>query len=130
MYIKYKASTATSLRAGVYDDNSGNAKNLQGFGGIMPGTSGLYLEKTGGVDGDFRWLHIPIGIWLPAGTYYLGVQCGSLDSGSNSSTTIGYDASGSDKIWTSTIDDLTDAGTVFAISDSTKKCSIRGSVLS
>lgn len=76
-----------------------------------------------------KWFHRPLGVWVPAGDYWLAVLY--VSSGGGSGLTINYDTGGSDYI--------TSGGTGapaffdngrFALSNSTKNFSIRADFLS
>lgn len=123
-YVNGLASQAENLRVGLWADNAGTPGNLIAFGGCQPGTTGLYLQNAA-ADGPARWVSCGFGRWLTAGDYWIGVMAGA-----NSAIKLYYDGSGSDRIWTSTVDDLTDGGTVFAITDSTRKFSLRADFMS
>lgn len=124
-HVRGKGSTDQQLRVGVWADSSGSPSELLATNGATVGTGGLYLESVAATDGNYRWLHIPVGIYLTAGTYWIGVQAGGT-----SDCDLKYDGSGSDKYWTSTIDDITDGGSVFSISTSSNRYSIRANAVS
>lgn len=122
-YVNGIASSAENLHFGLWADTSGSPRDLIAFGGNGIGTSGIYLQNAV-ADGPGRWMSCGMGRWLTAGDYWIGVT-----SGGNAVMKLAYDTGGSDKIWTSTVDDVTDGGTVFAITDSTRDFSLRADIL-
>ncbi len=117
------ASSAENLHFGLWSDSSGVPANLLAFAGNGVGSNGLYLQNAV-ADGPARWLGGGIGYWLTAGDYWIGVT-----TGGSGTLKLAYDTGGHDQVWTATIDDITDAGTVFAITDSTRDYSIRADIL-
>lgn len=127
VYVRGVSSQATNIRVGVWADNSGAPGILLAFGGVTNGATGLYLQSAVAT-GTPRWLDIPCTTAVTGGTqYWIGFSTGDTNA---SPVNIYNDASGSDQVWTSTIDDLTDGGSVFAISNSTLKYSLRALFMS
>lgn len=122
-YVQGQNSTAVDLRFGVWSDNAGTPKNLLAVSQSKISNTGLYLQSGGGgVTGDARWLHQPIGLYVAAGDYWIGCM-------SNSTVMhLFYDAGGHDKISQVTIDDLCDVG-VFTVVDSGDDFSLRADFL-
>jgi hypothetical protein len=79
-----------------------------------------YLEGAG----DYRWLELPIGLWVPAGTYWIGVVSFRT---STVALRLSYDA-GADKISTAAGDWIQD-GNASTVTDSTKDYSIRANTI-
>lgn len=119
VYIDHTASTnVQSLSAWVLSDNAGTPNLIIAVGPYLPNPS-FFINTTA------RWVDIAIGTHLPAGDYWLVVQR-PVDSGTD--LRIYYDGSGSDK--TQAIGNAWNAdGSLYTISDTTNKYSIRGSIL-
>jgi len=119
---------AASLYACVFSDNAGTpdlllAQVAPGDGGVM-----LYLSKASATNGTARWFSTPIGMWLSAGDYWIGVQM--FQGAGNQPFTIYYDATGSDRYQTSSFNGNADWGGLFAPTTTANQYSIRGSLLS
>ena len=86
-----------NLAVALYTDNAGAPDLLVGYGGGN-GTL-ILLDNTPGDGGDGvgRWLEVPLGKWLVAGTYWIAVAC--LDAASI--LQIAHDGSGADRHYTS-----------------------------
>lgn len=109
----------------VWADSAGSPTSLLAFG---MNEQTVVSDSTSSFPDPGYWVHAPIGIYLPAGTYWIGgikQGLGSMD--------IAYDGSGSDKYFGNP------SGTPYAIhanhssvtvSNTTNKYSIRASVLS
>lgn len=103
---------------GVWADASGVA-GIQLFAG--GGATGAYY---GGPAGTYpaRWVSVACGLYLPAGTYWIGGESGT-------GCAIFYDGSGSDRTWTFSAGTAYVDGARWTQSDTTKKYSIRGSLI-
>lgn len=82
------ASHGAALGVAVYTD--------------VAGAPGLVIAAGQGKMGQLalnattpRWFHSPVGVWLPAGTYWIAVRL--ADSGGSVITQINYDGSGADR---------------------------------
>lgn len=122
-YVKQtSAGTTACIGVGVFEDNAGSPRYLLG---INSGTvdSVTWLEHNSGSAGDARWFHLPLGIYVPAADYWIGVT-------SDSTTYQLYkDGSGGDRYFTpSTGIRYSDAG-LFTVTTTTDKYSIRGSLI-
>ena len=107
---------------GIWSDNAGAPHRLIALNGYSPGSNLVFLHATG----IARWIHAAVGLWCPAGPYWIGFGPGA-DPGT---MTLGYDASvGSDKHFTSAGSYMRDAAglTITSVTDS---YDIRASVLS
>ncbi len=113
------ASQAEFLRFGVWSDNSGSPQYVQS------GSATNFYLQTAVADGTARWVSGAMGRYLASGTYWIGVMCPAA-----SAAKISYDGSGSDKYWTASIDDITDAGSIWTINTSANKYSIYADILS
>ena len=96
VYIKGNASNVSAIGAGVFTDNSGVPGNVIAGIGLterspFSGTSDWNLTYNLSVTP--RWVTIPVGIWLPAGTYWIVVQSGGIAAGA---ITHYYNSGGSD----------------------------------
>lgn len=118
-HIQGLSSQAELLRWAVWSDNAGTPQYVQAGTGI-----GFYLQ-TAVADGTARWVSGAIGRKFAAADYWIGVMVPAA-----SAAKLSYDGSGSDHIWTPTIDDITDAGSIWAVTDSTRKYSIYADILS
>jgi hypothetical protein len=118
-YIDHSAATnVQNLGCWVLTDNAGTP-DIQFAFGAHRGSATFFLTTTA------RWVDMAMGVYLAAGDYWLCVQRG-VDSGSD--LRIYYDGSGTDK--TQAIANNWSAdGSQYAITDTTNKYSIRGSIL-
>lgn len=128
-YVRAKANAASQsdiaqINPAVFTDNAGSPNLLIAAvrSGVRSGD--FFLSDTAGA-GDGRWFHLPVGIWLAAGTYWIGIQ--EQHAGNN--LEIAKDGSGSDKYTVPGGEWMTDAG-LNTITSTTDTYSIRGSVLS
>lgn len=123
-YLRTSTDADTAVYCGVWNDSAGNPGILVGYNGAVQ-RNDLILSHQAGV-GAGRWLHMPMGIYLPAGTYWIGV----MKSSSIGNLDIAYDA-GSDKYITFAGDYLVDAThTALTVTTSARLYSIRASILS
>jgi hypothetical protein len=118
------AGTTTHMGVGVFEDNAGTPRYLLAANAPVIGTGTLWLEHSSGTAGQPRWMSLPIGLYVPAGDYWIGVV---FDSASYS---VFKDGSGADRYWThATGIRFSDAGLV-AITTTTDRYSIRASHIS
>lgn len=126
-YLKQGTSGSTPYIAmGVWEDNAGTPRYLIAASGY----SKTLLQHNSGAAGDARWYHQPMGLYLTAADYWIGVAC---ESTGTTAYTIYYDGSGSDKYYTTGStsagnDWETDAG-YYTINTSSNKYSIRASLI-
>lgn len=119
VYLDHSATTnVQTLAAWVMSDNAGTPNLVIGVGANWNSTS-FYINTTP------RWVDISMGVYLPSGDYWMVVQRPS-DPGSD--LRIYYDGSGTDKTQAIGNAWLAD-GSLYTISDTTNKYSIRGSIL-
>lgn len=126
-YVKNRngvTETVGSLNAAVYDDNAGNPRYLIAY--MMQSTGSALLDAVNGTGSGaetYRWLDVPMSVWLTAGDYWLAVTtaAGTFD--------IAYDGSGSDRYYTAGGRWYTDAGWYAVTSNASNKYSIRGSTV-
>jgi hypothetical protein len=125
VHCKGNGSNVSALYAAVFDDNAGAPGKLISVG-TFPG------EPSGSLSAAFntvmsataRWVSIPSGIWLPAGTYWMVVCFGG--AGVASAMSLFYDAGGHD--FSSTLN-ATWINEATASADSTRDYSIRGNLI-
>jgi hypothetical protein len=94
-YVKETGDNILSVAAAVYDDTGGGAPSVQHvIGASTTGipSGGNQVWSTGSVFAQ-RWFHMPIGVYLPAGDYWLAVQAVAINAGN---IQIAYDTGGSD----------------------------------
>lgn len=103
----------------VLTDNAGAPGSLSAVG-----SAGVNFVPQGSTI-TARWLNVPIGVYLPAGTHWIGVST----QGSNIAPDIYYDTGGSDRTLagTSVPSDWTYPG--LTQTTTTKRYSIRGTLL-
>lgn len=89
---------------------------------IVGPTWSSFIDKAA----DPRWYHIPMGVWLTAGDYWIGFS--NMTNSGSEQTQLAYDGSGSDPIFTSGGAWATE-GDQYANTDSTYKYSIRASII-
>ena len=116
-YVDPNSGTAFGPAVAVYTDNGGSPDYpiaYNGAAGVLRRTSSLA-----------RWIDVPIGVWLVAGTYWMAVR--TSDTGGTAVLKIAYDASGSD-IHTTGGDAAVFPDNLNTPTNSTRKYSIRGSI--
>lgn len=120
------ADTVIAVRAGVFTDSAGQPDVVMAMSEPAPAAGTNFLGEDGpaGVGPwPSRWLHLPIGIYLPAGTYWIGFGA----AGSNGPIMV-YDAGGSDRFLGTAIGWLADVGRYTNVAKS-RTYSIRASLL-
>lgn len=115
-YSQSGAGISISYAVGLFSDSAGAPLMLLGGLGFAPQIS---LNTNGA-----RWLDWPLGIWVVAGTYWIGVR--SSDTGGSVVTQIAYDGSGSDVTKVQTTGQLLDMASV---TTTTRKYSIRANTI-
>lgn len=100
-YVIATSNNNSALQVAVFEDNSGTPRYVLGYSGssdynsaLLDG-SDLLMEPSVG-NAVARWLHRDLGLWCPAGTYWIAVMDTSV-----SPSTIAFDATGADRIYTS-----------------------------
>jgi hypothetical protein len=115
------AGTTTHMGVGLFEDNAGTPRYLLAANAPVIGTGTLWLEHSSGSAGQPRWMTLPLGVYVTAGDYWIGVV---FDSTSYS---VFKDGSGADRYWThGTGIRFSDAGLV-TITTTTDRYSIRAS---
>ena len=118
------AGNVMTMAVGILDDDANSPDHTIAVN--VPSQPMTFLSDSNGAQGDARWVHLAVGLWVPAGDYWLTIE---LTHGGADSTLVYYDTSGSDQIFTNGAFRITDAGWT-TVSDSTKDYSIRASTLS
>ena len=122
-YIDQTAAGATTgFVVGLFEDNAGTPRYL-----LQSNADGadlvLWLEHSNGVAGDPRWYGQPLGRYVTAGDYWIGISM------SSTSYNVYKDTSGTDRYWTAATGiRMRDAGGV-AITITTDRYSIRASII-
>jgi hypothetical protein len=121
VYLRPSTDNTALFGVMIADDNSGAPGHLIASGG---GAS-HYLSNSSSMPGAARWLSIPVGAYLGAGTYWIGFESnGTLFD-------VAYDGSGNDQYFTASVFTLTGPyPSAWAITTGTRKYSIRASILS
>lgn len=126
-YLISNSDAKSSLMVGVFEDNSGTPRYVLGTGGgkdtELPDGDDLLMEPSAG-NAVARWLHRPVGLWCPAGDYWIAVM-----EPSGSPATIAFDGSGSDRRYTTTGEWIADWG-FYTPTTMTDRYSIRAEVMS
>lgn len=118
VYTKANANGATPMvRVGLWSDNAGTPKLL-----LAAATAETLLFEQEATVKDPRWFGIPLGYYLAAGDYWIGVQCSAV------AFDIYSDTSGTDDYYTPGGVWLADVGYT-ALTVTTDKYSIRGSFI-
>lgn len=120
-YFEETGDHVNSLSVALFTDNANKPNILLGHS-VNPPTS-VFPGQQGSLTVHPGWRHVPLGLWVPAGTYWLGIQ----DTGPNPMELF-YDTGGSDQTWTAGGAWFTDAPA--SPSDSTFKYSIRADLIS
>jgi hypothetical protein len=111
-HIKGNDSNVPFWYVGVAADNAGE------FGNMISSTTSAANHVF--MNTSYRWLSTPVGIWLSAGTYWIGFV-------STAAVEIHYDGSGSDRYFA--IGTYMADGDQGAQTDSTRKYSIRANTI-
>lgn len=114
---------------GVWDDATATVGKLLAYGapygagsGGSPGAAAVIAATSP------RWVHVPLGFYATAGTYWIGIMTHACGFGANR-LNLYYDGSGSDRRFDSGAGYLYDGGGTGGQTDTTRKYSIRASVL-
>lgn len=123
-YLDQNANNVNSnIAVGVWTDSTTTPSLL-----IAAPAGSAQIQFMGQPPGTYtytpRWVAVPISVWLPAGTYWIG---GGMAVGT--SMRIYYDGSGSDVKWTWSAGAQLADGQRFTNTVTTQKFSIRGSIL-
>lgn len=112
-WVKGDAANGQALTAGVWSDNAGAVGNVVAMANQSTRNAGTGALLQGVLIGTTaRQMAFPIGKWLPAGTYWLGVWLGT--SVSNSILIAYASGTGADKKQTATANFFQDAPTTSA----------------
>lgn len=83
-YVAAAAGTAAGPAPGVFTDSAGSP--LKYIGGSPQGQGSLNLSANGA-----RWVGGPVGLWIVAGTYWIGVRTTDLGVSATVALQIAYD---------------------------------------
>jgi hypothetical protein len=119
-YIKGNASNVQALGVVVLDDNAAVPGKVIGIAGGQAISAGGQIANLA-MSTVARWVAVPIGIYLPAGTYWIGIMSGN-------GITLHYDGSGADYTQTTAV--TWNQAELTAPASSTRTYSIRGNILS
>lgn len=124
-YVKgQSAGVVNALSVGVWDNVSSSPAHLLAGNSLGRGGGGYFPETVNGAAPDAGWIQIPLGIYLPAGTYWIGYMQSASATYNNY-----YDGSGSDVTWTAASDNLSGGTTRYTKTVTSNKYSIRASIL-
>lgn len=118
-YVGTAGGTAMGPSVAVYTDNSGPDKLIAG----VP-SSGILINPSSG----FRWVELPVGVWLTAGDYWIAVR--TTDLGGAVVCQMKYDSGGSDKAGNMGANAWYDWSNVGSVSTTANRYSIRANVIS
>jgi hypothetical protein len=124
-YVRNTGDNVMGYGAGVWADNAGAPDILLATSGATGAYDTLLSHSSAAGNKTPRWFHLPIGIYLSAGDYWIGF--GAL-FGISDKTEIYYDTGGSDHVYSAGAGWLADCPR-YTVSDATYKYSIRASVL-
>lgn len=117
-YISSASGSAFGPAVALYSDNAGTPDKF--LGGPDEGVL-VNLNATA------RWVDMPLGIWVPAGTYWLLVR--TTDQGASVVCQIAYDGSGSDKTAQGTANVWPDWSNFTSATTTSNKYSIRANTI-
>ena len=119
-YIQHASGSAAAPAVALYADNAGVPGRLLAYGG--PATNVALVATTP------RWVDVPLGAWVIAGTYWLAIRTTDLGLSASVVLQVAYDGSGSDKTATGTAAQWAD-GSAYTFTTTTSKFSIRANVV-
>lgn len=131
--IQLGSNSVVDLAVGVYSDNAGTPYTPLGMSNHGTGSggseTGLYLvDSVAPTYHAPAWIHRPLGLWLPAGDYWLAVVMGSTNA---STLKLSHDGSGSDR-WANAVSPTKGAWSPWAAltpTTSSNQYSIRASLV-
>lgn len=118
LYVKGDGAHVGLKGVAVLDDNSGAPGKVIAVNAAE--TSSAIVDVEAFINTTARWVAKPLGVWLPAGTYWLGVCHGASNSLAFDGS--GGDFKGSSSTW------ATDAS-LTSYTNSSNKYSIRGNII-
>jgi len=122
-YLRPSTDNIGSIGVLITTDNSTAPGTLIAQGGTAT-AAGLYLSNSASMPGAGRWLATPVGAWLAAGTYWIGITAGL------NRFDLAYDGSGTDQIFTASINVITGAyPSAWTITTTSDKYSIRANTI-
>jgi hypothetical protein len=120
-YIQHASGSAAAPAVALYEDSGGSPADIIGYG---PGPQVLQQVAT-----TPRWVDISLGVWVPAGTYWIAIRTTDNGLGASVVLQVAYDATGSDKTATGTTGQWFD-GSVYSFTTTSNEFSIRASTIS
>lgn len=123
--LSQSSDNVFDMAVAVFSDNGGVIGNLLAV--TTPQSTSLVLEDSATPTYAAAWIHVPVGLWVVAGTYWIAVMLNSANGGGT--FLLAYDGSGSDRYYTSGGAWFAHGGR-YSQTDSTQKYSIRASFLS
>lgn len=129
LYVKTNAANVGFAWAAMLYDDNGSGKPVHLLQAVFTPSWVLNMYRVSGVAGDARWVSLPVGRFLPAGTFHIGFEIKSSAGNHN----VYYDA-GSDWRWgkggNTFLSDAPDtSGTVYTLVNSTRDYSLRAGLL-
>lgn len=122
VYIKTNTDGASGLVGLILADSGGAPADILAITGSQT-QNFMVQESSSAHTGPAQWVHLPVGLYVPSGTYWMGWMT------MNTQIDFYYDGSGSDQYGTSTTTFVFD-GRRYTLTNSTKKYSARVSVIS
>lgn len=118
-YIQHAAGDAAGPAVALYEDSGGSPAKVVGIGA---GPTKVQFAAT-----TPRWIATPLGMWVPAGTYWIAIR--TTDSiGVSVVLQVAYDGSGSDKTAAGLSDRWSD-GANLTFTTTSNKFSIRANTV-
>lgn len=119
-YLRPSTDNVTTIGTTILSDAAGAPSVLL----AMNDFAASYLSNSSSMPGAARWLAMPMGTWLPSGTYWICIMLGS------NTIDIAYDGSGSDQYFTPSQNLLTGAyPSVWALTTGLRNYSIRANTI-
>lgn len=122
VYMNQSTDNVQQVNVALMADAAGAPAHVLGY--VMNKEQSLLLETAATPTYAPEWIHVPLGLYVPAADYWLAVM---LNTGGTAQ--IYYDGSGSDRYYTSSGTWFSHAGR-YSETDSTRKYSIRASLIS
>jgi hypothetical protein len=123
-YLQMTGFNVGAMAVAVFADNAGSPDSL--IAGVYPSGGASGNTWFAFVPSTPRWMTMPIGLWVPAGTYWIAVHFRDTGGGT---LQIAYDGSGSDVYQHVGFVGLAD-GSGYTLTVGSRKYSIRADLLS
>jgi hypothetical protein len=125
-HMKADGTNGSTITAVVYSNSGGNPINVMLSSGIVTRSTVLNVQLAL-LNTTARWLAFPVGAWLAAGDYWIGVW---FTDGTGSATSLAYSSgTGSDRTVAGGTNNLPQDSSVQAISTGTNDYSIYADIL-